>query len=200
MTGKTHFSVGITTFMYFSDKLPGKYVALSLLFTIIGSMFPDIDHPKSIFNKYLLPFRNNTAKVIFYLLIGIGILYFDAMYRGTVIFKIIGISSVLIALSPHRTGFTHSAFGLILTTVIVGAFSKAYDFKNLHYYFMIGYLGHLICDMCTKKGIPLLYPIKNKKVKFPMAYSSNSKRGKFIENIIIFISIVYSTLKLPTLF
>ncbi|GAA0125194.1 MULTISPECIES: metal-dependent hydrolase [Clostridium] len=200
MTGKTHLSVGVTTFMYFSDKLPGKYVLLSLLFTIIGSMFPDIDHPKSILNKYLLPFRNNTTKVVVYLFVGILIIYLDTTYKGSMIFKIMGISSILIALSPHRTGFTHSVFGALMTTFIVAAFSKAYDFKNLQYYFMLGYIGHLICDMCTRKGVPLLYPIKNNKFKFPMAYSSSSKRGKFIENIIILSSIIYSTLKLPTLF
>ena len=200
MTGKTHLSAGISAFMYLSDKLPGKYAFLSLIFAAIGSLFADIDHPKSIINKYLLPFRNNRNKVIFYLTVGIVLLYLDDKYMTSMVVKIAGLSSIMIGLSSHRNGFTHSIFGMLIFTLIVLTFGKTYNFENIYIYFFVGYILHLICDMCTKKGVPLLYPINNKKMKFPLAYSSNSKRGKLTEEIVVLCCIIYCTLKLPTLF
>lgn len=200
MTGKTHFTVGLSTFVCLSERLPGKYVVISLIFTILGSMLPDIDHPKSFVNKYILPFRNNTTKVFFYITIGAVLLYIDSIYNNNLILKILGMSFILIGLSTHREGFTHSVFGMLVFTFVVSTFGKIYKFQYLQYYFLAGFGMHLLCDMFTRKGVPLLYPIKNKKFKFPMAYSSNSKRGKIIENIIILLSIVYVTLSLPKFF
>ena len=200
MTGKAHVSVGASVFVFLSQRLPGKYVLISLVFSIVGALLPDADHPKSFFNKYVLPFRNNATKVIFYCFLGTLALYIDSFYKSDPILKVIGITLILLGLSTHRTGFTHSVFGMLIFTGILATFCTAYDLGKTYYYFLATYGSHLICDMCTKQGIPVLYPINNKKFKFPFAFSTNSFRGKVTENIIILLSIIYVSLNLPKFF
>ena len=146
---------------------------------------------KSFFNKYVLPFRNNATKVIFYCFLGILVLYIDNFYKGYPILKVLGIVLILLGLSTHRTGFTHSVFGMIIFTGILTTFCTAYNLEKAYYYFFSILCSHLICDMCTKQGIPALYPLNNKKFKFPLAFSTNSARGRITENIIILLSIIY---------
>jgi len=200
MTGKAHVSVGASVFVFLSQRLPGKYVLISLVFSIVGALLPDADHPKSFFNKYVLPFRNNATKVIFYCFLGMLALYIDSFYKSDPILKVIGITLILLGLSTHRTGFTHSVFGMLIFTGILATFCTAYNLGKTYYYFLATYGSHLICDMCTKQGIPVLYPINNKKFKFPFAFSTNSLRGKVTENIIILLSIIYVSLNLPKFF
>ncbi len=200
MTGKAHISVGASVFVFLSQRLPGKYVLISLVFSILGALLPDADHPKSFFNKYVLPFRNNATKVIFYCFLGTLALYIDSFYKSDPILKVIGIALILLGLSTHRIGFTHSVFGMLIFTGILATFCTAYNLGKTYYYFLATYGSHLICDMCTKQGIPVLYPINNKKFKFPLAFSTNSFRGKVTENIIILLSIIYVSLNLPKFF
>ncbi|GAA0121682.1 MAG: metal-dependent hydrolase [Clostridium argentinense] len=200
MTGKAHVSVGASVFVFLSQRLPGKYVLISLAFSVLGALLPDADHPKSFFNKYVLPFRNNATKVIFYCFLGILVLYIDNFYKGYPILKVLGIVLILLGLSTHRTGFTHSVFGMIIFTGILTTFCTAYNLEKAYYYFLASYASHLICDMCTKQGIPALYPLNNKKFKFPLAFSTNSARGRITENIIILLSIIYVSLSLPKFF
>jgi inner membrane protein len=200
MTGKAHISVGASVFVFLSQRLPGKYVLISLVFSILGALLPDADHPKSFFNKYVLPFRNNATKVIVYCFLGTLALYIDSFYKSDPILKVIGIALILLGLSTHRTGFTHSVFGMLIFTGILATFCTAYNLGKTYYYFLATYGSHLICDMCTKQGIPVLYPINNKKFKFPLAFSTNSFRGKVTENIIILLSIIYVSLSLPKFF
>ena len=49
MTGKAHVSVGASVFVFLSQRLPGKYVLISLAFSVLGALLPDADHPKKFF-------------------------------------------------------------------------------------------------------------------------------------------------------
>ncbi len=62
MKGKTHAGVGIAVFLSIYSRLPGNFSYLGLLVVFISSLLPDIDHPKSIFNKYILLLRIRLQK------------------------------------------------------------------------------------------------------------------------------------------
>lgn len=200
MKGKTHAGVGIVTFLSLYNNLPGKFNFIGMIVVILASILPDIDHPKSIINKYILPFKNKATKVTLYMCLGIIILWYDYLYTNEPVFKALGIALVVIAISSHRNGLTHSLSGMIIFAFIVGYIGNMYNIHYLVYYFMIGYGMHLLCDMATNRGVPLLYPFRNKKVKFPLTYKTNSKIGTTIEELLMIVGIIFVLYKLPRIF
>ncbi|OBR91892.1 MULTISPECIES: metal-dependent hydrolase [Clostridium] len=200
MKGKTHAEVGIVTFLSVYNVLPGKFNYIGLLIVAFSSILPDVDHPKSIINKYILPFRNKTSKIMVYSSLGIGLLWYDYLYTKAPIIKAIGISFIIIAVSSHRNGLTHSLMGMILFSFIIGYLGNMYNVHYLVYYFMIGYGMHLLCDMVTNRGVPLFYPFKNKKFKLPLTYNTNSKIGCVIEDFLMIFGLLFTIYKLPIIF
>lgn len=192
MKGKTHAAVGTSVFVFLCNILPGKFGLINLAFAIIGSLLPDIDHPKSFINRYLLPFRNQATKVTIFCSLGISMLYIDSVYINAPWIKIIGISLILIGVSTHRMGLTHSILGMIIFSVVLSFFARIYELIYVEFYFFLGFLFHLICDMCTKRGVPLLYPFNNKKFKLPLTFTTGSFIGNFLEGAIIVLSLGYA--------
>lgn len=200
MKGKTHGGVGIIALILIAEKMPGKFSYLGLVMVLVGSLLPDIDHPKSIINKYILPFSNKMTKVAIYAAIGAIILWYDYINPGEPIFKALAVAFIIIAISTHRNGLTHSVAGMVLFSFIAGYIGNSYNQQYLTYYFMIGYGMHLVCDMATNRGIPLMYPFSKKKFKFPFTYKTNSKIGGLLENVIVAAGLVLAVYKLPGIF
>lgn len=73
----------------------------------------------------------------------------------------------------HRQ-FTHS----LLSIIAIYLFGNQY-FPGLIIPFLIGYGGHLILDMLTPSGVPLLWPI-GKRFRLPV-----TSTGSFVDKIII---------------
>ncbi|AKA71534.1 metal-dependent hydrolase [Clostridium scatologenes] len=200
MKGKTHAGLGIVTFLSVYNSLPEKFNYIGMMAVILASVLPDIDHPKSVINKYILPFRNKATKVTLYMCLGIIILWYDYLYTKQPAFKALGVSFMVIAMSSHRNGLTHSLTGMIIFSFIAGYIGNMYNIHYLVYYFMIGYGMHLLCDMATNRGVPLLYPFRNKKVKLPITYKTNSKMGNSIEELLMIFGLLFIIYKLPQIF
>lgn len=200
MKGKTHAGLGVVTFLSVYNSLPGKFNYVGMMVVILASVLPDIDHPKSIINKYILPFKNKATKVTLYMCLGIIILWYDYLYTKQPAFKALGVSFMIIAMSSHRNGLTHSLSGMIIFSFIAGYIGNMYNIHYLVYYFMIGYGMHLLCDMATNRGVPLLYPFRNKKVKLPITYKTNSKMGNSIEELLMIFGLIFIIYKLPQIF
>lgn len=200
MKGKTHAGVGIIALICMAEKMPGKFSYMGLVMVLVGSLLPDIDHPKSVINKYILPFSNKLTKVFIYASLGVIILWYDYLNPGEPIFKALAVAFLIIAISTHRNGLTHSIPGMILYSFIAGYIGNAYSLQYLTYYFMVGFGMHLVCDMFTNRGIPLLYPFSKKKFKFPFTYKTGSKTGAIIENLIIAVGLILAVYKLPGIF
>ncbi|KYH28483.1 MULTISPECIES: metal-dependent hydrolase [Clostridium] len=200
MKGKTHAGIGAFTFISICHKVPGGFNYFGLLVVILASLIPDIDHPKSIINRYILPFKNKKTKVVVYICLAIIVLYFDYLYVDAPALKALGISLVFVALSSHRNGLTHSLLGLVVFTMIFGYLGETYNIPNMTYYFMIGYGMHLACDMMTRMGIPLFYPFIKKKYSFPLTYNPSSKGGSGFEDFLMIAGIAYTIYRLPTIF
>jgi len=199
MTGKTHAGIGLAAYIALSNRLPGGFSYLGMTVVFAASLLPDIDHPRSIVNKYILPFKNRNTKVTLYFCSGIIVLWFDYLYTNEPAYKALGAALIAIGFSSHREGLTHSLLGMITFAFIVGYIGNKYNLKHLSSFFIIGYSTHLLGDMATNRGVPLFYPFKNKKIKLPLTYRVGSKFGTFIELVLVVIGLLYVIYKIPTI-
>ncbi|EYE88609.1 membrane protein [Fervidicella metallireducens AeB] len=197
MTGKTHFGIGVMATVILSEYLPVKLSLPVLGVCALASILPDIDHPKSIINKYILPVKNKPVKVTIYITLGVFIFLVNYFYFNLAYLKALGVFLVLIGISSHRNGITHSLSGLLSFLSIFGYAAVIYNFKECVIPFAIGYGLHLFADMFTSRGIPLFYPFKKKKYKMPLTFTVGSGWGNLIEGLIMALGLIYLTFRLP---
>lgn len=200
MTGKTHVGIGLLTAVVILDKQAMGITPLAILMCIFASVLPDADHPKGVFNKYILPMRNKSVKLSIYLSLGIVIIGLNYLYFSYPYLYALGFVLIMIGLSSHRQGITHSLIGFILFVYIVGYGSEGIDImerKRIVIAFISGYGSHLLGDMFTNRGVPLFYPFSKKKFKMPFTFKVGSGVGNTIEGILIAIVIIYLTFKIP---
>jgi inner membrane protein len=199
MTGKSHFGIGIITTAILSEYLKYNLNTATLIVCTVASLLPDIDHPKGFINQYLLPIKSREIKIALYVVIGIFIILLDYFYFNMAYLKVIGIFFILIGISTHRDGITHSLTGLLCFAGVLGFVANTYNFKEVIFPFIIGYGMHLLCDMLTSKGVPLFYPFNKKKYKFPVTFTVGSWWGNLIEGGIIASGLLYLVFKLPVI-
>lgn len=197
MTGKTHAGVGSVIYVAICNELPGKFNYFGMIVVILASILPDIDHPKSMINKYILPFKNKTTKIVVYVCLGIIVLWFDFLYTKEIALKSLALSFIIIGLSTHRNGLLHSLTGMMFFMLMIGYTCTKYSLPPLVYPFTIGYASHLMGDMFTKMGVPLFYPFSKRKFKFPCTYRVGSKVGTLIEEMIMIFGLTYIVYALP---
>lgn len=101
---------------------------IPLALVSIGSLLPDIDHPKSAFGR-MVPFLSYPISAVF----------------------------------GHR-GITHSLLA-------IGAIAIVLWIYGLNLWFVpplaVGYMSHLLADVVSNSGAPLLWPDK-KKISYPI--------------------------------
>ena len=197
MTGKTHAGIGSAIYVAICNRLPGKFNYIAMIVVFLASILPDVDHPKSMINKYILPFKNKNTKVTIYFCLGIIVLWFDFLYTKELALKSLALCFIIIGLSTHRNGLLHSLTGMMLFMVMIGYACTKYSLPPLVYPFTIGYGSHLVGDMFTKMGVPLFYPFSKRKFKFPCTYTVGFKAGKLIEEIIMVFGLAYIVYALP---
>ncbi|QCX34464.1 metal-dependent hydrolase [Caloramator sp. E03] len=197
MTGKTHVGIGVMSTIILSQYIPIDLTVSALGISAVASLLPDIDHPKGIINKYLLPFRSKGAKIAFYFALGIFVILINNFYFSYSYLTALGVFFVFIGVSNHRNGTTHSLTGFLCFLFTLGYIATKLKYKNFIIPFSIGYLSHLSADMFTSRGIPLFYPFVKKKIKMPLTITVGSFWGNLIEGIITIGGLIYLTWKLP---
>lgn len=158
--GKTHMVLGILTTGWLTkiDNIETGLIAVGA--SIMGSLMPDVDHKDAILRK-TIRFESKTNYELVGLAIAGGLVH-EVIKKGSFILPII--SAVLIAIlcnhvintSGHR-GITHSLLGLMMFGILAFFLLKAAVVP-----FIIGYSMHLVGDMVTNSGIPLIYPDETK--------------------------------------
>lgn len=108
--------------------------------------------------------------------------------------------SALLALFPwlkHR-GISHSIVAVVLTYIILKQIEIITYIEDLAFFGCIGYMSHLFLgDIFTKMGIPIFYPLSNKKISLGFL-----KVGNFFSNtlevfyVLILLLIVFYTFKI----
>mgnify|MGYP000895447631 CR=1 FL=1 len=185
MTGKTHMAIGVAAGLTLSIGQPIENQVLLMAASAIGSLIPDLDHPKSKLNQKILIINNNFIRALFYISIGIGLIYLGVATRNNV-FRLLGTTMIMVGISSHRS-FTHSLLGFILFASIVYLTSFKYGLSEVYKGFDIGYILHLVLDFFTPMGIQLFFPL-DKHISSPITIKSNG----LLEHIILIGSNVYS--------
>ncbi|QZY56374.1 metal-dependent hydrolase [Crassaminicella profunda] len=187
MNGKTHMLFGSVASLYLLPKLGYEPALTTTAAALIGSLIPDMDHPKAKINQKILPMKNRVGKVLFYCSIGGFLLYrYGLDNRLTFALAII---LILIGLSQHRS-FTHSILGMGSIASIAFFVLKNTLPLQIILSFIIGLISHLVGDFMTIAGIELFYPLSNKKYRFILTISSGNMAETFI--CIFFIYLIVS--------
>lgn len=200
MKGITHVGVGVTSYVAVCSAMQKPFSSLELAAVIIASLLPDIDHPKSLINKHVLPFKNKNSKTMVYICLGIIVIWFDSIYTNEVGLKILGVTFIAVAMTSHRNGFTHSIVGMIIFAFIGRYIEQKTILENVMQGVIIGYGMHLICDSFTSKGIPIFYPFSKKKKKAVFTYKVGSQLGNSIEFVLVILSVCYIVYALPNIY
>ena len=86
----------------------------------IASILPDIDHPQSAINKYILPMKKKEFKIAVYITLGAFLIILNYFYFNYAYLEVAGIFLILIGASTHRDGITHSIAGLLCFIGVFG--------------------------------------------------------------------------------
>ncbi|WP_373463310.1 metal-dependent hydrolase [Herbivorax sp. ANBcel31] len=124
----------------------------------------------------------NIMKKVTIILISSALIITGFLYQNTPL-VLLGLYLISLLLSKHR-GYSHSFMAVILAFITL---RYTFDFYNVSDYsliFCIGMLSHILGDMCTQKGVTLLFPLK-KKYSFPLTF----KTGSIIESVFCIVSV-----------
>lgn len=160
-----------STYLYHQGMSHGEastYVTAGLMIVggAIGGVLPDIDHPTSKVGKRVKP-----------------------------------ISVMINKLFGHR-GFTHTILALLLFTYGLFLISTMLPVIIKGYYLAItiglsvGYLSHILIDLLTISGLPLLYPISNKTFRLAKLHTGRDDPFVILFSLIGTGILVYSFFKL----
>lgn len=185
MTGKTHIAIGIATALTLSRDQPLENKLLIVAASILGSLAPDLDHPRAKLNQKLLKFNNNLFRMIFYLSFA-GIFVFIYFKNGGLIFLLASLALSLVGISGHRS-FTHSILGLLAASTMAKVVASKYGLDPLALGFSMGYGMHLIADYFNPRGIKLFYP-----AKINVASPITIKTASSSENMVFMAASIYS--------
>ncbi|MGO1469788.1 MAG: metal-dependent hydrolase [Tissierella sp.] len=185
MTGKTHIAIGVAAGLTIAYGKPINDQLIIITASTLGSLIPDLDHPKSKLNQKLLFLKNELYRIIFFIATAAGFLYLY-LQSNNVIFALLSLIFLFISFSTHR-GFTHSILGFLIFTYIIKNISSQYSIPYLYESISLGYLLHLVADFLTPKGIKLFYPL-NLNIASPIVINPNSG----IDSVIFTLASIYS--------
>lgn len=164
MTGRTHDLAAFTALNFVFLSVPLTEMSLLTALTafganFVGGLFPDVDQPTSDF--------------------------WDNFRGGTFISRY-----VTRFLGGHRH-ISHSLIGVallgFLSQKLLGALQSTIliDMNIVWWSFMIGVISHIVFDMLTKEGVPLLWPLEWAFGLPPIKFL-RMRSGYFVENMIVF--------------
>ena len=182
MTYKTHLSTGVLFSTFYFTKVTDLsatplVLLFVVLFSILGASVPDLDTPSGgLWRK--IPAGSILSRIIHPVFLG-GHRHLSHSFLGLGIFSSLFFFLIKIVLQDHPV--------YILLSLSA---------------FVIGYISHLIADMFTEEGVPLLFPLDYHFGIPPAPFEKvRIKTGKWFENIIIYplvniaiIFLVYKTL------
>lgn len=189
MTGKTHIAIGTAAAAYFSP-LVGANLSIPLMAgAALGSLLPDIEHPKSLINSKILPVKNKFVLMVLLVSSGIFILT-GGLGQPNKLMKVISIFVILAGVSSHRT-FTHSIFGLGIILYSCYLMAAYKDLKSLSMGIAIGALLHILADLFTHNGTSLFYPFNKTRISFPVTCTTGGilDRALFAASTVLLIKV-----------
>jgi inner membrane protein len=168
MTGPTHILFGISTGIVLCRTSLFVLDPVSFVCLFLGSLGPDIDADSGSITKPGRLFRGFLPRGVANVLDQFGTL----------------MSAIARSISGHR-GFFHTP---LLALGILSA-SWYLSLPRLEW-FGIGYLSHIIADACTKKGVPLLWPVRQREYSFLPIKTGSATEAWLAMSLVFFVIIV----------
>ena len=169
MTYKTHLSTGllfsaVVFLLIYKINLSPTLAIILIFFTVLGSGTPDLDTPTGgLWDK--IPAGGVLSRIIRPVFIG-GHRHLSHSFIGMAIFS--SLALLLIKLISKNA--------IIEVPIDLSLIA-----------FLVGYLSHLIADMFTEAGVPLLFPLDYHFGIPPNPLEKvRIKTGKWFENLIIY--------------
>lgn len=177
MMKKTHMSVGVTLSSLAAAAVGVKINPMFIISSAIGSVVPDVDHPKGAINQKILLIHSGLFKCITYLCFAALIIIYGSKHLDPKIIYYSVPLFVAIAMSRHR-GITHSLVGLIGAVAIMSFIKSKYGL-NIIIPFSFGVSSHILLDMFNPEGVELLWPYK-KHFRFPLTITTDGLGEKVL--------------------
>lgn len=141
MKGMSHVLVGTAIVMVVHARSPLAESLTGLvpvaLATIVGSLLPDVDSDESTLRQ-----ATGTAR------------------SQGVVGRLM--SLIVRLLGGHRGALTHSLFAWVVVAGVAGVYFRG----NMPWVaFSLGYLSHLAADALTVEGVPLLWPLVQRRIR-----------------------------------
>lgn len=149
-----------------------EYIYLFLVLVILGGL-----NLNSISSKIF-----NAIKKTVVILISLALVTAGFIFRHIPL-VLLGLYLLSLLLSTHR-GYSHSIIAVVFAFFILRYTFKFYGIFDYSLSFCIGMSSHILGDMCTQRGVSLLFPV-NKKYSFPLTF----KTGSIIEWVFCIISV-----------
>ena len=181
MMGRTHKAIGLTigiavTF-YGMKKFDEPLFALASLTALLGALLPDIDHNnsslgrkrKKVFNFTLAAIK--IASVISLFVIGlVCVLNEDYKSLSILLLSVLLVVALVSFLSTFKKygklkKFLTKHRGIMHTLLVPGGLAGTLFLVEEYYIIapvvglIAGYVSHLVADMCTVSGVPVLFPL-----------------------------------------
>lgn len=192
MRGRSHVIISSLMCQTVSTALFKDYTLIPAIVGGIYATIPDIDHFNSIITNRILkclPFRVRKPKLrkVMLSLMLFALSTIIAGITANPYLPLIALFTSYLALTKHRR-LSHS----LLSNSIFGLLSVFGFGILIGFYAFYGYFMHLMEDLITYGGVPLLYPFSKKKYRIPII-KVDSFVGNLIENVLIGISVVVFT-------
>ena len=188
---------GIATAIYMAEGLgePGPAI-IALGASTIGCMLPDIDHDNSKIGRKRKVVTDITSRLTSIVAIG-AILALAGILAGTavgmvhsntdptmLITGLLGLIGFVLFASKaknsktfqwmtHHRGFMHTLIPPALIALLIFASDMKY-WRAGTIGLCIGYLSHLLADMLTIEGCPVLWPLTKKNIRFLKLKTKNA--------------------------
>lgn len=157
----------INIFIFFIAMSMNKNLFFSLLTTFIAIIIVDLKLKHEFLRKILLSSLCLTMGYVFYII------------KLPIAFIILFAFIAILPWLKHR-GISHSIVAVIFTYIILKQIETITNINDLAFFGCIGYMSHLFLgDIFTKMGIPIFYPLSNKKISLGFL-----KVGNFFSNIL----------------
>jgi inner membrane protein len=167
------------------SQAPVLGLVTGTLIGAVGGLVPDLDHPNSKATRSIAPIAIGGSRRYSMVLMSLGILFLA--WQGHLPYDgVIAIACWLLvaALSKHR-GITHSLVGLASAAYAVHTW-----LGDSWVIFAAGYGSHLLADMVTDRGVPILWPIKF-DFSLPTGFSTGGTWSSLVEKFIQLLCFLY---------
>lgn len=140
----------------------------------IAGAVPDFDHPNSKATRSIAPIALGGSRRYIMALMSLGIMYLA--WKGYLPYQGVMASAcwLLVAAFAKHRGITHSLIGLVCAAYAVESWLGA-----SWTIFAVGYASHLLADMLTDRGVPLLWLLKQ-----DFSLSTGLSTGRFFSSLV----------------